>query len=255
MFKRVIFCLLAVAICGAGVPACADSGWNDLNANADAAKTVAVKEGWQGSVALGYLHTTGNSNTTSLNGKALAGYKSGNWLDSLALTALNASQDDQRTAESYEATGQSDYSLTDSDYVFGMADYLTDRFSGYDRRATEAGGYGRRLVNTDTQQLGVELGVGARQSRFIDGTSDDGVIERFALNYLWKFSDNSNFSENLSIEHGSENTFTQSVTALTANLAGNFALSVSYTVNHNSTVLPGFRNTDTITAVSLVYSF
>ncbi|HEX5340725.1 MAG TPA: DUF481 domain-containing protein [Gammaproteobacteria bacterium] len=255
MFKRMIFCLLAAGIYVASTAVHADSNWNDINAAAGAAKEVAVKEGWQGSVALGYLHTTGNSNTTSLNGKALAGYKSGNWQDSLSLTALNASQDNQRTAESYQATGQSDYSLTDNDYLFGMADYLTDRFSGYDRRTTEAAGYGRRLLNSDTQQLAVELGVGARQTRFTDETSDSGVIERFALNYLWKFSANSNFSENLSVEHGSENTFTQSVTALTANLAGNFALSVSYTVKHNSTVLPGFKNTDTITAVSLVYSF
>lgn len=255
MFKRMIFCLLATGISVAALPAFADSNWNDLNASADAAKKVAVKEGWQGSVAFGYLHTTGNSNTTSLNGKALAGYKRGNWLDSLSFAALNASQDNVRTAESYEANGQSDYSLSDNDYLFGMADYLSDRFSGYDRQTTEAAGYGRRLVNTDTQQLGVELGVGARQSRFTDDTSDSGVIERLALNYLWKFSENSNFSENLSVEHGSENTVTQSVTALTANLAGNFALSVSYTVKHNSTVLPGFKNTDTITAVSLVYGF
>ncbi|HET7650706.1 MAG TPA: DUF481 domain-containing protein [Gammaproteobacteria bacterium] len=255
MCKRVVLCLLAASVCGIAVQARADSNWNDLNANADAAKKVAVKEGWQGSVSLGYLHTTGNSNTVSLNGKALAGYKTGNWLDSLSLSALNASQDNLRTAESYEGNGQSNYALSDNNYLFGMVDYLSDRFSGYSRRTTEAAGYGRLLVNTDTQQLGLELGAGARQTHFVDDTTDSGVIERLALNYLWKFSGNSNFTENLSVEHGTENTYTQSVTALTANLAGNFALSVSYTVKHNTTVLPGFKNTDTITAVSLVYTF
>ncbi|HET7922537.1 MAG TPA: DUF481 domain-containing protein [Gammaproteobacteria bacterium] len=255
MIKRSIPWLLAGVLSIPALPAVADSNWNDLNANADAATKTAVKEGWQGSVSLGYLHTTGNSNTTSLNGKALAGYKKENWRDSLSLTALNASQDDTRTAESYQANGQSNYSLTENNYLFGMLDYLNDRFSGYDRRTTEVAGYGRRLVNTDAQQLDLELGAGARQTRYTDDTSKSGFIERLALNYLWQFSENSNFSENLSVEHGTDNTFTQSVTALTANLAGNFALSVSYTVKHNSTVLPGFKNTDTITAVSLVYSF
>lgn len=65
----------------------------------------------------------------------------------------------------------------------------------------------------------------------------------------------SNFSENLSVVHGTDSTFTQSVTALTTNLAGDFALSLSYSVKHNSTVLPSFKNTDTITAVSLVHTF
>lgn len=255
MFRPAIFCLLMVGMCAATLPAYADSTWDELNANVDATKEVAVKEGWQGSVSLGYLHTTGNSNTVSLNGKALLGYKNGKWLDTLALTALNASQDNVRTAESYEANGQSDYLLNDNDYLFGLVDYLTDRFSGYDRRATEVAGYGRMLVNTDTQQLGLEFGLGARQTRFTDETSKRNVIERLGLNYLWKFTDKSNFSENLSVEHGIDNTFTQSVTALTTNLAGQFALSVSYTVRHNTRVLPGFKNTDTITSISLVYSF
>jgi putative salt-induced outer membrane protein len=256
MSKRAWFSLFSALMTGMlAASAHADSSWTDLNADAGAASKVAVKEGWQGSVSLGYLHTTGNSNTVSLNGKALAGYKSGNWQDSLAFTALNASQDNVRTAESYEGSGQSNYSLTENNYLFGALNYLSDRFSGYDRRTTEIVGYGRRLLNSDTQQLGVELGVGAIQTHYTDDTSEIGLIERLALNYLWQFSEKSNFSENLSVEHDTDNDFTQSVTALTTNLAGDFALSVSYTVKHNSTVLPGFKNTDTITAISLVYSF
>ena len=255
MLKQTFACLLAVGIDAVVMPAHANSTWTDINANLDAANKIAVKKGWQGSVSLGYLHTTGNSNTVSLNGKALAGYKGGNWLNTFALTALNASQDNVRTAESYEANAQSNYSLNDNNYVFGLVDYLADRFSGYQRRSTEAFGYGRLLVNTDIQQLSVEGGLGARQTLFTDETRKSNMIERLAVNYLYNFGAHSNVSENLTVEHGQDNNFTQSVTALTTNLAGSFALSVSYTVKHNSTVLPGFKHTDTITAVSLVYSF
>jgi len=62
-------------------------------------------------------------------------------------------------------------------------------------------------------------------------------------------------SRHTAATHGPDNTFAQSVTALTTNLAGSLALSVSYTVNHNSTVLPTFKNTDTITSISLVHTF
>lgn len=254
MRNKILF--LGIAACAVLVGnAYADSDLTQLNANVAATKKAAAQEGWQGSVSLGYLHTTGNSNTVSLNGQALAGYKHGPWQDVLSFQALNASQNGQRTAESYEGTGQSNYSFTPSDYVFGLADYLADRFSGFRHRTTEVLGYGRRLLQTDTQQLDAEFGVGGRQTHYITGVNTSEFIERAAVNYLWKFTDKSNFSENLSVEHGPDNTFTQSITALTTNLAGNFALSVSYTVKHNSTVLPTFKNTDTITAVSLVYSY
>lgn len=233
----------------------ADTDLTQLDANVAATKKAAAKEGWQGSVSIGYLATTGNTDTRSLNGQALVGYKSGPWQDTLSLQALQSSQDGTTSAENYYLNGQSNYSLTEADYIFGMADYLRDTFSGYQRRTSEIVGYGHRLLNTDTQQLDFELGAGARQTRYTNDTSDSELIERLAVNYLWKFTDKSNFSENLSVDHGVSNTFTQSITALTTNLAGNFALSLSYTVKHNSSVLPGFKNTDTTTAISLVYTF
>lgn len=250
------FLMLGIAACAALTGAAyADTDLTQLSANVAATKKAAANEGWQGSVSLGYLATTGNTDTRSLNAQALAAYKSGNWQDVLSLQALQASQNGTTTAENYDLNGQSDYSLTDKNYVFGMADYLRDTFSGYQRRTSEILGYGRRLLTTDTQQLDVELGGGERQTRYTNDTSDSEFVERLAANYLWKFSEKSNFSENLSVEHGTNNTFTQSITALTTNLAGNFALSLSYTIKHNSTVLPTFKKTDTITAVSLVYTF
>ncbi len=233
----------------------ADTALTDLQANAAAAKTTAVKDGWQGSVALGYLDTTGNSNTTTLNAKALAGYKSGDWQDAFLLQTLKASQDGVLDAESTNLNAQTDYNLTATNYVFGNVDYLRDVFSGYERRTSEVVGFGHRLLATDTQQLDVEVGAGARQTLYTDQTSDSEPVEQLSGSYLWKFTKTSNFSENLTLIHGASNTYSQSVTALTLNLAGSFALSVSYTVAHNSAVLPTFKNTDTITAISLVYSF
>jgi putative salt-induced outer membrane protein len=233
----------------------ADTALTDLQANASAAKTTAVKEGWQGSAALGYLQTTGNSNTTTLNAKALAGYKSGDWQDALLFQTLKASQDGMLNAESTNINAQTDYNLTPTNYLFGNVDYLRDVFSGYERRTSEVAGYGHRILATDSQQLDVEVGAGARQTRYTDQTSDAEPVEQLSGSYLLKFTKTSNFSENMTVIHGASNTYSQSVTALTANLAASFALSVSYTVSHNSSVLPGFKNTDTITAVTLVYSF
>lgn len=254
MYKQVLM-IGALALVAVSTTVFADNDLTTLSANAAATKKAAAKQGWQGSLSFGYVATTGNTNTRSLNAQALAAYRSGPWADVLSFQALQASNNGVTTAESYDLNGQSDYSFTDKDYVFGMVDYLRNTFTGYQRRTSEIVGYGRNLVSTPTQTLDVEFGVGARQTRYTTNTSQSEFVQRLAGSYLWKFTDKSNFSESLSVEHGPDNTFTQSVTALTTNLAGNLALSVSYTVNHNSTVLPTFKNTDTITSISLVNTF
>ena len=245
----------ALALAGLGSAVHADNNLTTLSANAAATKKSAAKKGWQGSFSFGYVATTGNTNTRSLNVQALAAYRSDPWADVLSFQALQASNNGATTAESYDLNGQSDYSFTDKDYVFGMVDYLRNTFTGYQRRTSEIVGYGRNLLNTPTQMLDVEFGVGTRQTRYTTDTSQNEFVQRLAGSYLWKFTEKSNFSETLSVEHGPDNTFTQSVTALTTNLAGSLALSISYTVNHNSTVLPTFKNTDTITSISLVHTF
>jgi len=59
----------------------------------------------------------------------------------------------------------------------------------------------------------------------------------------------------LTIESGQENTYTESVTAISAQVVGNLALVASYTIKNNSDVLPLIEKTDTYTAISLEYTF
>lgn len=251
-----IACLTVLAVVATN--AYAGYGFDDLTtfgANAAATRKAATKEGWQGSVSLGYVATTGNTNTRSANTQAMAAYRKGNWANLLSLQSLDASTGGVTTSDSLDVSGQSEFSLTKTNYLFGLLDYLRNTIAGYRRRTAEILGYGRRLITTSTQQLDLELGIGARQTHFTDSTGKSRFIERIAINYLWKFTDKSNFSQTLGVEYGTDNTYMQSVTALTTNLAGNFALSVSYTVNHNTRPQPTFKSTDTLSSMSLVYTF
>ena len=54
---------------------------------------------------------------------------------------------------------------------------------------------------------------------------------------------------------GSSNTYTESITALRAAVLGALGLTVSYTIQNNTDVVPGVEKTDTITAVGLDYEF
>ena len=74
-------------------------------------------------------------------------------------------------------------------------------------------------------------------------------------NYEWQISETAKFNQLLAVESGSDNTYTESVSKLTADIWENFAIVLSYTIKNNSDVPAGTQKRDTFTAVSLEYSF
>ncbi len=116
-------------------------------------------------------------------------------------------------------------------------------------------GYGRRLIENEKHSLNLELGAGARQSDLADGSSESELIIRGGLHYVWALSETAEFKQDLLVEAGDINTYVESVTALSAKLVGNLALVASYTVKHNTDVLPFTEKTDIYTALSLEYLF
>ncbi len=220
-----------------------------------AAEEEAEDDPLEGNVKLGYLATTGNTETSSLNTSFEARYVVGQWHHEATASAINASENKVTTAEAYEAGWKTGWDFTDRDFIFGRLNWRKDRFGGFDTQFSQTVGYGRRIIDTDVHTLNGELGFGARQSKDQLGVSQDETIATGALNYTWKFSDTSEFGQTLRVEAGSENTFSESVTSITARLVGALNLVASYTIRNNSDVPIGTEKTDTRSAISLEYAF
>lgn len=209
-----------------------------------------------GAVALGYLSTKGNTDSTNANAKFDATWDlDGPWKHIWSALAINARTDGVTTAESYSAgyKGQRDFSETS--YIFAAGDWRQDRFSGYDQQISETVGYGRRLIDNERHMLSIEGGAGAKQSDLIDGTSLDEAIVRGGLDYLLNIGENSEFTQKLIIEQGDDNRYTESTSALKAQVVGNIALVLSYVIKSNSDVPVGIEKTDRFTSISLEYAF
>ena len=210
---------------------------------------------WAGKATLGYLATSGNTENTTLNTGFEVGYKTGNWAHLLNAAAINASENEVTTAEAYDLGWKSERNLTDKDFLFGRVSWRKDKFGGYDTQLSETIGYGRRLLDTDKHKLNAEIGAGARQSKLQDGTKEDETIFRGGMYYKWLFSETAEFRQDLTAEGGEENTYIESVTAVSAKLLGDLALVASYTIKHNTDVPALTEKTDTYTALSLEYAF
>jgi len=210
---------------------------------------------WAGKATLGYLATSGNTENSTLNTGFEIGYTAGKWRHIATAAAINAAENDVTTAEAYDLGWKSERNLTDKDFLFGRLDWRKDRFGGFDTQFSQSLGYGRRLIDNDKHSLNAEVGAGARQSEAQDGTEDDETIFRGGLYYKWQFSETAEFRQDLTAEAGDENTYAESVTAVSAKLLGDLALVASYTIKQNSDVPPLTEKRDTYTALSLEYAF
>lgn len=210
---------------------------------------------WSGKVTLGYLATSGNTENSNLNSGVEIGRKAGDWMHLANAIAINATENELTTAEAYELGWKSEWNWTERSFLFGRLHWRKDRFSGYDSQFSQTIGYGHRLIDNEKHKLNVEAGAGARQSDLADGTTEEETIFRGGLDYKWLLSETAEFRQKFTVEAGSENTYGESVTAISAKLVGDLALVASYTIKHNTDVPALTEKTDTYTALSLEYGF
>lgn len=220
---------------------------------AEEANKETAERNWKASAELGYVQTSGNSDTKNLNAKLDGSMAYNAWEHALHLETLNSSSNDVRSAEKYLAKGQSDYFINERTYALGVATWEKDKFDGFDHQASVALGLGYKVIQDADMQLNVELAPGYRYSKFESGNTEEDAIIRLAETFSWKLTENSTLDQTFSTEAGDSNTVTRFGAALTSQVAGDLSMKVGYYLKHNSDVAAGKDKTDRETSVTLVY--
>ncbi|MFO7603562.1 MAG: DUF481 domain-containing protein [Gammaproteobacteria bacterium] len=210
---------------------------------------------WHGEAELGFISTSGNTKTETLNTKAKITNERDRWKHTGLAEATRISDQEVVTAERYFLSGKTDYKYTDVSYLFGLLNYEDDRFSGYHYQASLIAGYGHKLINDDRMKLNAELGAGTRHNETLAGIKNDEGVVYGAMDMKWTISKSSSLNEKLTVESGSDATTTKSVTSLQSKINSKLASKITYTIKHVSAVPAGVEKTDRETAVTLVYSF
>ncbi|MDR3416667.1 MAG: DUF481 domain-containing protein [Nevskia sp.] len=211
---------------------------------------------WSGDASAGYIRSTGNTDSTSLNVKAALDWKSGPWDNQTNGLSTYASSKGQTTAESYQFGDKLTRNVFTDDYVFGSVGFADDRFAGVVSRWSEAVGYGRHFIKTPTQTLDIDVGIGDSQQRNAGDTDySSQLIGVFNAAYLWKFSPTAQFKQTLHVESGRDNTFINPVSELKLTVIGNVFAGLAYDWRHNTSVPAGNVHTDTVTTVNFGYTF
>ena len=218
---------------------------------------------WSGEFALGYLATDGNTDSSSLAGRLLLGYATGNWEHSTEFRGFGSSDENGTSAENYQAWWNTLYNLTERHYLYGNLEWKKNRFSGYTKQVFETAGYGYRIFIGDTVFWDVQVGAGFSQSDKVISTDpdprvtedEDNAVFTTGTSFVWNITDDSSFEQLVSTNSTSDNTYWETITRLKANVYGGVALAVGYTIQGNTDVEADLEKTDRFTAVTLEYSF
>lgn len=220
---------------------------------ADSNGTARPEAVWGGEAEVGILLTRGNTHTDTQNIKLALHRSKGPWKNELKLSYLHTEESGVVSANRYGADFRTTYRIRQKDYAFGALRFEDDRFAGFDQRTTEVVGYGRKFIDEKFLRWNAETGLGARQTIFTDNTRTDEGILRLATTFEWNMTDTSLFKQELSVESGTANTLSQSITSLKVKINSSLAMKLSLKVQDNSKVPAGKKHTDTETALTLVY--
>lgn len=210
---------------------------------------------WSGEAELGISRTTGNTEQAALGARARVKHETTLWRNLLKANFDVAEEKDEKIQERFISSFETNYKFLERAYAFGFIEYEEDRFSGFDYRLTQSAGLGYRVVDEPDLTFDVEAGPGLRITEFEDrGDTEREFVGRLATDFIWRFSDDAELTNEAQVVTGRENTTIRSLSALTSDITDDLALRVSYDIRRDTNVEPNREKTDTITKVSLVYS-
>ena len=212
-----------------------------------------AKKPFEGDLNAGYLAQSGNTKSSSLTADTTMTWYGNTTAWSLWGNASNTSSNDERSSEKYAVGGRSRYNVTDMDYLFGQASWLTDRYNGYRERDVGTLGYGRQILNGPVHSLRFEFGPGVRYDKYTNGDTKTQALGYASGTYAWQLTDNAKFTQGVSV-FGADDTTVNSETALNVAINEHFGLKVAYNVTWNSEPPSSAPDhTDTRTSVTLGY--
>jgi putative salt-induced outer membrane protein len=211
---------------------------------------------WTGKGEAGVAIANGNSDTRTANAKVTVGHKVGNMEYTLGFAGLYVRTDGDTTARRWESTFQDRYNFgAGHTYWFGGARYEVDHFSGFDHQGVLDTGVGHKFIDTDATRLSGQVGVGYKFLETLDvpREKDSSIAGTAALDFSQRLTATTSLTNKFGAEVTSDNNFLQDELALAVKVSDRLALSLGYALRHNTDPPAGFRKTDTLSTMNLVY--
>ena len=209
----------------------------------------------KGHAELGGYVSTGNTENIGLTAAAELTREGLEWRHKVRLRADYQQSLGVTNQERYLAAYEPNWKFDDRAYLYGAAQYESDRFSGFYDRISLSTGAGYSAVRSPAVKLDLELGPAYRHTNFIDSSIESNIAARGSVDFGWKLSPSISVTQNASAYVQSANSTITSKSALLTRLIGPLSAQFSYTVQYESMPPEGRKSTDTTSRASLVVDF
>lgn len=243
-------------------------------------------DGWSGTATLGATSSSGNSQSSNINGSIRLGKTVNRWehlvfgsvfkgTSSIVIERQNAQgepidsdgvviadgpperiivkgDNSDRLAVGY----QPKFYYTPKTYFFGILDWEQDKPANITSATRQVIGIGHRFYANQSGFLTLEAGVGNKNTDLVTGDDVDGGIGYLGLNFLARVNENVSFNADLRSDFGSDNTFTELGLGVAFKLSEKLALKVAHFSRSNSDLAAGDNpldsSSDSVTTLNLV---
>lgn len=209
----------------------------------------------KGHAELGGYVSTGNTENVGLTAAIELRRDSIEWRHKLRFQADYQESLGVTTRERYLAAYEPNWKFDDRAYLYGAAQFESDRFSGFTDRFSVSAGAGYSAIKSPAMKLDVELGPAFRHTNFIDQNVESNVAARGSLDFGWKVSRGISVTQTASAYIEQSNSTVATKSALLTKLIGPLSAQFSYSVQFESMPPIGRKTTDTTSRAALVVDF
>ncbi len=244
-------------------------------------KVTSAFDGWSGTASLGATSSSGNSESSNINGSIRLGKTVGRWehlvfgsifKGSSSIVIVERDQngdpilgDDGRPQRTIVKGDNSDrlalgyqpkFYYSPKTYFFGILDWEQDEPANVDTATRQIIGVGHRFYSTPAGFLTAEVGFGNKTTDLVLGDDINGGVGYLGLNFLSRVNENVTFNADLRSDFGSDNTFVEMGLGVAFKVSEKMAFKISHFTRSNSDLSSGDNplssNSDSVTSMNLV---
>ncbi|MFN2239473.1 MAG: YdiY family protein, partial [Thermoanaerobaculia bacterium] len=210
---------------------------------------------WSGSGELSFVAISGNTDMSSLGLGAELFWKPLPWEAEFKAAFVTTKTEGEQTAEALNAILGIAREINPRTAGYGRANWMVNTFAGIDSRAFLEGGLAFKVIEEDRQELRLEGGVGYTLENRVSGEDLDFATGRGGLVYRWKFSENAELVEDLSLMLNLEDADDfriGNLVSISSRLTDLLSLKLSHALNFYNEPVEGFGDTDQIVSAAIV---
>lgn len=211
---------------------------------------------WSGRGELGLASASGNTDSQTLNARVELGREDERSRQSFGATFQYGRSDGVESAYRYQVFGSAGYEFDSSHYVSGSLRHQRDHYATNEYQWALAISLGLTFMEDEDSHLHIEIGPGYRFAKLqgLRVHKNEGIV-RGHLDFGHQLTETTRIYDTLLIEAGQDNTYASNDMGVQVQVSEALALKAGLEVRHNTEVVAGIENTDTLTTVNLVYGF